>query len=341
MLFSLHCWEFASWIVNTLSRNYAVIIERYVWSGTVYSWASNPMANPYQYMILDAGLPQPDLVVCIDTPFSDVLSRGGIVPSLFVDIELQQQLRTCYADPRKWKGINVVMHETQLNRWASRKTLIRRIQGELLLRSRPKSWVYLWEQNDICSTCCVDLNPRQPMFRCFRCTRLIHFECLMENSSSQKIPICQACASGSNQEPQEEEALAVVPLEEAAIPLGRPSDGASEEVRVELRDPYLNPLEDIVMDTGSIPCSIHGHDHLSRDPTCEFCKRALGPLYRHLSKKYGKALGDQTPTLSFDFSGPHPVAVTGARFMLLFVWRLDALRLLWAFAVTGKTKECV
>ena len=113
---------------------------------------------------------------------------------------------------------------------------------------------------------------------------------------------------------------------------------------VELRDPYLNPLEEleeIVLDTGSIPCSIHGYDHLSRDPTCEFfCKRALGPLYRHLSKKYGQSLGDQTPTLSFDFSG-HPVAVTGARFMLLFVWRLDTVRLLWAFAVTGKTKECV
>ena len=27
--------------------------------------------------------------------------------------------------------------------------------------------------------------------------------------------------------------------------------------------------------------------------------------------------------------------------MLLFVWRLDTVRLLWAFAVTGKTKECV
>ena len=27
--------------------------------------------------------------------------------------------------------------------------------------------------------------------------------------------------------------------------------------------------------------------------------------------------------------------------MLLFVWRLDTVRLLWAFAVAGKTKECV
>ena len=100
VLFSLHRWEFASWITNMLSRNYALIIERYVWSGTVSSWASNPMNDPYYYMILDAGLPQPDLVVCIDTPFSEVLSRGGIAPSFFVDVDFQQQARVCYADPR-------------------------------------------------------------------------------------------------------------------------------------------------------------------------------------------------------------------------------------------------
>ena len=40
---------------------------------------------------------------------------------MFIDVNFQQQLRLCYADPRIWKGINVVMHETQLNRWASKK----------------------------------------------------------------------------------------------------------------------------------------------------------------------------------------------------------------------------
>ena len=114
---------------------------------------------------------------------------------------------------------------------------------------------------------------------------------------------------------------------------------------MELRDPYLNSLEEIVLDTGVIPCSKHGYDHLARDdlrdPPCEFCKKALGPLCRHLGKKYSMSLGDQTPTLSFDFSGPHPVAVTCARFMFLCVWRLDTVRLMWAFVVVGKTKECV
>ena len=100
VLFSLHRWEFASWITNMLSRNYAVIVERYAWSGTAYSWASDPEANPHKYMLVDAGFPQPGLVICLDTPFSDALSWGGVAPSLFIDTDFQQQLRSCYAGPR-------------------------------------------------------------------------------------------------------------------------------------------------------------------------------------------------------------------------------------------------
>ena len=73
-------------------------------------------------------------------------------------------------------------------------------------------------------------------------------------------------------------------------------------------------------------------DHLSRNPTCEFCKRALGPMYRHLKNKYGSQIVDHTPTLSFDFSGPFPTAVTGARILMVFVRRLQDVSLIWAFA---------
>ena len=89
--------------------------------------------------------------------------------------------------------------------------------------------------------------------------------------------------------------------------------------------------------TGSTPCELHGMDHLSRDPSCEFCTRALGPMYQHLKNRYGPAIADQ----SFDFSGPLPPAVTGARYLLVFVWRLQEVRLLWAFALERRTKENV
>ena len=102
--------------------------------------------------------------------------------------------------------------------------------------------------------------------------------------------------------------------------------------------PMTHPYPDVVkytrmqrkksswMGTGVKPSNIHGMDHLTRDPYCEYCKRASRPLYRHLRDKYGTAVEDQTPTLSFDFPGPFPVSsATGARFMLLFVWRISSI----------------
>ena len=104
-----------------------------------------------------------------------------------------------------------------------------------------------------------------------------------------------------------------------------------------MSDGFLEQLQE----SGSTPCELHGMDHLLYDPTCEYCKRALGPMYRHLKNKYGPQIADHTPTLSFDFSGPLPAAVTGARYLMVFVWRLQEVRLIWAFALDRRTKENV
>ena len=42
-------------------------------------------------------------------------------------------------------------------------------------------------------------------------------------------------------------------------------------------------------------------DHGVRDPDCDHCKRALGPLYQHRIKG-----NRHLPVFTFDFSGPHP-----------------------------------
>ena len=47
------------------------------------------------------------------------------------------------------------------------------------------------------------------------------------------------------------------------------------------------------------------------------------------------------PMLSFDFSGLLPIAVTGAKILMVFVWRWQDIRLLWAFALVHRTKENV
>ena len=186
----------------------------------------NPLsANPFSKL-----LTQPDLVIYLHAPLSDVVERGGISPSLFVDTDFQQTLRICYADPRTyymdtWKGISVLVYETQMNRWASKKALIRRIQGEFLLWSELKPWNYLWENREQCHCCYSDITHHQPVFRCFRRTNLVHYICLMENSGSQKIPLCQACGvPASSADPAPEQG------EEVPTPVEGP-DASLEEAR--------------------------------------------------------------------------------------------------------------
>ena len=103
----------------------------------------------------------------------------------------------------------------------------------------------------------------------------------------------------------------------------------------------LNPLEEIVLDTGAIPCSVHGYDHLSRDSTCEFCKKAIGPLYRHLKKKYGMSISDQTPTLSFDFFGTSSSSCHRSSFYAALCVAIGHCPIVMGIRCTRKTKECV
>ena len=64
--------------------------------------------------------------------------------------------------------------------------------------------------------------------------------------------------------------------------------------------PLLSRLFQGYLDhTGIEACPYHQMDHGVRDPDCDHCKRALGPLYHH------KIVGNRhLPVFTFDFSGP-------------------------------------
>ena len=65
--------------------------------------------------------------------------------------------------------------------------------------------------------------------------------------------------------------------------------------------PLLSRLLQGYLDhTGIEECPYHQMDHGVRDPNCDHCKRALGPLNHH------KIVGNRhLPVFTFDFSGPH------------------------------------
>ena len=79
-------------------------------------------------------------------------------------------------------------------------------------------------------------------------------------------------------------------------------------------------------------CPDHKLDHGVPDSKCDYCKRALGPLYRHSALKEAREI----PILTFDFSGPHPSTVHPAKQLMVIVWCLREVRLVWALGVENR-----
>ena len=334
VLFAIHRWEFMDWITTTLSQGEVVLCERYTWSGVVYSSILDPTLHFSRFMSIEKGLIAPDLVVYIDTPPSRIVGKHAI-SSLFDDDGFQLQLYELYSRPDLWTGIPVLKHGTHENKWESSMALVQTLALDPRITTTPKVWSYLWEDNGPCGVCSVFYTSQDPVQECYGCFSTVHHHCLMEDWRAERFPLCCACGGEAPEPPPP------LPPPEHDPPVDFPEQeiqtAGPDVSEPEISTEFMEQLQG----SGSTPCALHGMDHLSHDPTCEYCKRALGPMYRHLRGKYGPQIADHTPTLSFDFSGPLPAAVTGARYLMVFVWRLQEVRLIWAFALDRRTKENV
>ena len=307
----------------------------------MYSSTLDPTLDLHGFMSVERGPIAPDLVVYIDTPPSRVVGQHAI-PALFDDGGFQQQPYDLYSQPFFWTGVQVLKHKTQENKWHSSKALITALARDPRVASASHEWNYLWEDSGECVVCRVPYGPSDEVQGCYGCFAAVHHHCLMEDWRSERFPICCACGEVAppeqppplpplDEEPPIDEDTALVDGQRDVIPC------EPDKREVEMSDDFMEQLQK----SGSTPCEIHGMDHLSHDPTCEYCKRALGPTYRHLKHKYGPQIADHTPTFSFDLTGPLPAAVTGARYLTVFVLRLQEVRLVWALDLDRRTKENV
>ena len=80
-----------------------------------------------------------------------------------------------------------------------------------------------------------------------------------------------------------------------------------QATRASQTPPLIVPdIHRVLEGTGLLECPDHHKlDHGVLDSKCDYCKRALGPLYRHSALKEAREI----PILTFDFSGPHPSTV--------------------------------
>jgi dTMP kinase len=97
LLFSANRWELAEQIEKDLKEGVTVIVDRYVYSGMVYSAAKgNPSLSLEWARECDVGLPRPDVVIFLDLESEDAEKRGGFGDEKYEKAEMQKEVRRLF-----------------------------------------------------------------------------------------------------------------------------------------------------------------------------------------------------------------------------------------------------
>lgn len=117
LLFSANRWEVSESIIKAINEGKTVIVDRYVYSGMVFSrakglgrdWCCAP----------DEGLPAPDLVIYLDLSSEEAKKRGGYGQERYEQTEFQDKVRRFYdrlsiASPL-WKTLDASRPKDQLH----------------------------------------------------------------------------------------------------------------------------------------------------------------------------------------------------------------------------------
>ena len=94
LLFSANRWEAAPDIVKDLEAGTTIVIDRYSFSGGVYSAAKeNPNMSLEWCWNPEIGLPKPDMVMFLDISSEDAAKRGGYGEERYEKEEMQNKVR--------------------------------------------------------------------------------------------------------------------------------------------------------------------------------------------------------------------------------------------------------
>ena len=130
--------------------------------------------------------------------------------------------------------------------------------------------------------------------------------------------------------------LTLILIRETHLQIGVATKVESKERMTQTPPLVFRLIQGYLEHTGIDACPLHQMDRGVRDPDCDYCKRALGPLYHHKIKG-----NRRLPVFTFDFSGPHPDRVNVAQYLLVRVWSLGHMRLVWAFGVESRQAPVV
>lgn len=101
LLFSANRWEAAASIEAEITAGNIVVIDRYYYSGIVYSAAKhNPSLSLQWARRPEEGLPRPDVCIFLDISAEDAAKRGGFGDEKYEKREMQDRVRQMFAELR-------------------------------------------------------------------------------------------------------------------------------------------------------------------------------------------------------------------------------------------------
>ncbi|KAI4180379.1 MAG: hypothetical protein L6R41_007275 [Letrouitia leprolyta] len=99
LLFSANRWEVVPQIKEDIANGITLIIDRYYYSGIVYSTAKGRQDLSKAWAIQpDIGLPKPDLCIFLDLPPGNAATRGGFGTERYETNQMQKMVRTLFME---------------------------------------------------------------------------------------------------------------------------------------------------------------------------------------------------------------------------------------------------
>ncbi|KAI9760542.1 MAG: Slx4p interacting protein [Chaenotheca gracillima] len=101
LLFSANRWEASQQIRSDISSGTTIVIDRYYYSGCVYSAAKGVKGLDLEWARWpDVGLPRPDVCIFLDISPADAARRGGFGEEKYETTEMQGQVRRLFEEMR-------------------------------------------------------------------------------------------------------------------------------------------------------------------------------------------------------------------------------------------------
>lgn len=102
LLFSANRWEKAKEIEKLVAEGTTVVVDRYYYSGCVYTAAKNIPAMGLEWCRQpEVGLPRPDICLFLDVSAEVAAQRGGFGTERYEKQEMQDRVRGLFAELRK------------------------------------------------------------------------------------------------------------------------------------------------------------------------------------------------------------------------------------------------